>query len=439
MPHSVEAEQALVGSVLINPGIYGAIQVAASDFFLDRHKWIWDSFGRLYGSDTTIDLLTVSEDLKNNNQLKDVGGLAYLSSLLQHTPSSMHAEDYAKTVVDLSRRRSLISLAGRMVTAAMDTKASIEQSTPAMIDSLVGTIRVSGSAVHFASALQSTVDEVFERNKNPQDIWGVRTGYTDFDNATGGLHPGEVLYLSGMPGVGKSIIAMQAGLQMAQGGYPGVIYSLEMPANQVIRRWLSYLTKIPTRSLKSGRIAGAEFTLLGDAVQNTEHIPLYMSDSPDWTTVSLRADLSRLKATYNIEWFVLDYAYLLKDMPGVSENERSGFVSAQLKSICRALDLAGIVVHSLRKSEGDPDLMDLRGSGQQAYDSDLVVMVTKDKQNPNLLKCYFRKGRELENIDIGFELIKLDRVPAVGNAVKIDVNKLVEQYDRQESMNWTDH
>lgn len=441
IPHDEETEKALVGSVLINPDVYNTLDITAEDFYKHNNANIWRTFVRLQTSGTVIDLLTVTEDLQRRDRLNEIGGLAYLSSLITSVPSSLHVDDYARIVKDYSRRRQWLKIAGSMAASAYDTSAPIDKVAPQVMDLFTGSLQVTGSAAPLRGFLQTTLDETMERNKNPKDIWGIRTGYADLDNATGGLQKGEVLYLSGQPGVGKSIIAMQAGLQMAKNGHPGAIYSLEMPGTQVIRRWLAYLTKIPTRNIKSGRIKDVEFSNLAQAIGDMDTLPLYMSDSPDWTTISLRADLSRLKAAHGIEWFVLDYAYLLKDMPGASENERSGYVSAQIKSICRALGLAGVVVHSLRKSMGDPELMDLRGSGQQAYDSDLVIMVTKDDTQKDLLHCFFRKGRELENPDIGFDLLKLPGVPAVGNTMRVDVNQLSREKDTpyQHGMDWTDH
>jgi len=284
-----------------------------------------------------------------------------------------------------------------------------------VVDGLLQAVRSRGAAEHIERFTRKVLDEAIERMNNPLEIFGIPTGFRDLDEITGGLQPGEIMYLSGIPGTGKSIFAAQAGFQMAQNGHPGVIYSLEMSGEQVVRRRLSHQSKISVRQIKSGKFDPERLTDIIDAVSACDDLPLYLSDDVQWTTGSLRADLSRLKIQHQIEWFVLDYAYLLKDGIGLSENDRTGQISAQLKSISRGLNLSGIVIHSLRKTSGVPTGQDLRGNNQQFYDPDLLIFLTESSDDPNVIICTFGKGRELEKSKQSFRLVKLPGYPALGD------------------------
>jgi replicative DNA helicase len=279
-------------------------------------------------------------------------------------------------------------------------------------------IQTPGAAVHVNQYTRTVIEQAIERMEDPRDVWGIPTGYADFDRITGGLQPGEVLNVSGDPGIGKSIFVDQMGFQMALCDRPGVIYTLEMPGEQVVRRRLSYASRMAMREIKTGRFAPERLADLERAVEDINALPLYMSDSVHWSTASLRADLTRLKALREIEWFVLDYAYLLQDGRGLSENDKTGLISAQLKGICRSLRLAGVVILSQNKEgmrEKAKTGVGLRGSGQQFYDADLILFLNEIEDEKGAIMVTFGKGRELEESKKGFRLTRIAGFPAFGD------------------------
>lgn len=413
---SPETEEALVGAVLIAPEIFISLDIRPDQFYVHRLRYIWEAIASLHKQNLAVDILTVTEELDRSGRLAEVGGPAYLISLVNATPTSLHAADYASRIRDLARRRAWRELASRIARAAMDQEVVLEVEAAAVVDALLAAVTPSGAAVHIREYAKRLRSETLERVSDPRDHWGIPTGFADFDRITGGLQPGETLYISGEPGVGKSIFAMQAAFQMAERGRPGAIYSLEMPGAQVVRRRGSSLAKAPTRAVKSGKLNSHQLDQFMAALDRMEQLPVYMSDSVNWTTTGLRADLARLRVRAGIEWFVLDYAYLLQDGQGMSENDRTGYISSQIKSICRDLSLAGIVIHSLNKSgmTGIPGGAHLRGSGQQYYDTDLLMFLMPSDR-PGTVRCIFGKGRELENPRDFFDLAKLPGFPALGN------------------------
>lgn len=423
---NLEAEEALVGSVIINPGIFPNLSVLPEHFKIHRLRYIWEAIIRLYSSQTPIDYITVSDELNRVGKLQDVGGNSYLAQIVNVVPSSLNAEGYAKTIIDLSKRRTWNLLATKIAKIAIDLESDMEKSAGDVIDGLLQAAAIEGGASHIKKYMEKVLEETLARRADPQDIWGIPTGFIDFDRITGGLQQSEILFISGEPGMGKSIMAAQMGKQMAQAGHPGVIYSLEMPASQVIRRWLSADSEVTTRNIKSGRVSDREMPKILKQIEEYEQYPLYISDWPMMTTAGVRADLSRMKAQYGVEWFVLDYAYLLRDGEGLSENDRTGLISSRLKSICRSLNMAGIVIHSLNKMGMNariPTGDNLRGSGQMFYDTDLILFLIKS-EIANTVVCVFGKGRELEQPDQSFELRRIPMLPKLGNAAKIDTRLL---------------
>lgn len=427
---SHELEEAVVGSVLINPAIFPEIGLTSKDFFIHRLGWIWESITRLNQNDDAVDYATISEDLDRSGRLKEIGGQAYLVQLIQRTPTSLHAKEYAASVKDYARRRVWEDQAKRIAKLAYDRAADLEVEAAGIVDELLNAIRNPGAAVHWSEFVNQVYLDAESMRADPREVWGMKTHFIDFDQITGGLHPGEMMSISGDPGIGKSMLVDQMGFQMAYGGeinhvipphgtpygVPGVIYSLEMLGTSVARRLITGYSQVPTRSIKTGHVNDDQWASFVSAVETAGHIPLFMSDSAQWTTASLQADLSRLKVREGIQWFVLDYAYLMRDGDNLSENDKTGLISSRLKAMCRSLNLAGMIILSLNK-EGD-----VRGNAQQKYDADLILTLHEEKSQPGIVTCVFKKGRELERPKQAFDLFKSSGFPAFKNAVRRTMN-----------------
>lgn len=402
-----EAERAFLGAMLTSPYQIAEIELTPDDFFIHRNRWVWEAMQELVQTGMPVDNVTVAEELESKRRLKQIGGPAYLVNLLTGMPTSIHAKGYADIIRDKSRRRQLRDLAHDLVRAADKQDSDLDVEIPRFFDRLIDTARSKEGAVHINRFLSELYDEIDERAKEPKDIWGIPTGFADFDRITGGLHQGESLLISGKPGVGKSIFAVQMGFQMAS-NMPGVIYSLEMVGKAVTRRVVSAGARIETRKIKTGHLEGDDWTDIVAEVARLERLPLYMSDSSAWTTASLRADLARLKAQAGIGWFVVDYLYLLNDARGLDDTERTAHISKGIKQICKDLSMAGIAVHSITKAgmTGVPSMADLRGSGQVSFDADLITFLTgyvetesvvvPSPNQDNVRILWIGKGRELE-------------------------------------------
>jgi replicative DNA helicase len=429
-PQSRESEDAVIGSILINPAAFEEVEyLTAADFYIVRNGWIWSAFEKLHKTESRIDILTVSVELDKMGWLDEVGGVAYLSVLVNNIPSTLHIEAYAKIIKDKARRRNLLEQANSLARMAYDERSDISVAVDAVLDNITATASTKqDGAVHISAFTGQLVQEVDIRRENPDAIWGIRTGFYDFDNATGGMQDGELMILAGDSGVGKSMLAGQMAIQLAQGGWPGAYYSLEMTGTAVARRMVSGASKINTRKIKTGMLSDIEYGQFIDHIGQISGLPLFMSDASDWTIQQLRSDLVKLKRKYGIRWFILDYL-LLMDALTDDEIAATTIVSKGLKKICRSLGISGIAVHSLNKLGMDnnkPVKSNLRGSGQVVFNADLICIMTKDECKPEFRKLTFSKGRELEVDMFYFNLIKKDTFPFFQNAVtkSVDLSQL---------------
>lgn len=407
LPYSPMAEESLVGAALVDSRVLDLVDIQPDEFFIQRHGMIWSALLNLKSSGMTPDFVTVGNALNACGNLETVGGPAYLAKLIGDTPSSMGAANYARIVKDKASRRRVIRIASEMAKTAYDEDSQLEEKISRSMADLTAASCVAQGAVHWAHFLRQAYDFVDERHAHPGGVWGIPTGFKDYDILTGGLQLTELLLIAGKAGVGKSIVAMQMAQQIAETGEPGALYSLEMLGKTIGVRALSASSGISSRTLKSGSMTADQWPQFAQAVETQETYPIYMSDNDYWTTGGLRADLARLKRKHGIRWFIVDYSYLVADGQGVlNETERTQIVIAALKGICKSLELAGIVIHSLNK------LGELRGSGQVRYDADVVLFITApDELHPENIRCTFEKGRELDEQSKHFDLVRMQGVP----------------------------
>lgn len=415
--YSQEAEDAVLGAVIIDPDLMTQIVLAPDDFYNRRNREVWQTARELSHDGQAVDYLTLCERLERKNKLAEIGGAAFLTALIGHTPTTLHAEAYAGIVRDKARRRRVVQIANALAQAAWDEKSDLDQLTPGVIEQLASTTTVIQAARPLSEYLSELYDQLETRRENPAEVWGIPTGIAKYDRMTGGMQPGELEILSGVPGVGKSMLAMQRAAAMGAAS-PGAIYSMEMSGLSVARRLVSGESGVKTSAMKTGRISDDELPAFVAAIDKLSALSVHMSDCADWTTAQLRADLARLKAQAGIEWFLVDYLYLFRDGDDRTETEKTTTISRSLKRICRELELAGTAVHSVNKAgmgggEEDarksiPSNQNLRGSGQVVFDADIITFLTgytaghlvesiPQSQQKNLRVLWITKGRELED------------------------------------------
>lgn len=429
VPHSREAEEASLGAVLIDENrLYDLSPFLRSHhFYIHKHGWIWDAFLALDARRTPIDVLTVADELERKGQLSEVGGPAYLTALVNQAPSSTNAESYGRIVEGHAARRAMITAANKIAALAYDESKPIEECISDASAETAG-LEILNNSQNFVSLgdlLSATYDDVTERAKNPREVWGMATGLPMFDKKTGGLQLGELTYVVGGPGVGKTWLELGWSMELGR-QEPGAVISLEMKRNAIGRRLLSGITGVSTRAMKSGFMEAGDWPKLTDAIETHASYPVFIDDS-SYDTPRLRSTLAWLKREKGIRWFILDYALLMMDT-GKDETEQSKKISANMKRIVHDLNLSGIVLHSVVKVGMDgggeePKQADQRGSGQAIHDADIQLFLTKlyekdealsnlrPEQKAKMATLWCSKGRELEESKFKLHLTRRGSSP----------------------------
>ena len=385
-PHSREAEEAVVGSVLINPEAYFDVAdfLRPEDFYLHRLRWVWETFIRLNEARVPIDLLTVQEDLENHGQLGEIGGPAYLTSLVNNVPTSIHAEAYGRIIEQSAVRRRLLEAANQIAKTAykedLSLEAAIDESEKAVFG--VSENRAAADLASIRAVISEYFDEVEERSRRSEEILGVPTGFIDLDRLLGGLQPSDLLIIAGRPGQGKTSFLMSAAKNAAQMHRKKVaIFSMEMSNQQLVQRLISQETGINSQRLRTGKLEENEWELFAHSVEVLGETQIFLDDTPAITPTQMRAKCRRLHMEYELDLVVVDYLQL---MQGETRNDNRvqevSYISRSLKVLARELNVPVLAAAQLsraveQRADKRPVLSDLRESGSLEQDSDIVMFI----------------------------------------------------------------
>jgi replicative DNA helicase len=401
-PNSKEAEEAVLGSILLNPESYRSISpfINEDDFYVIRNQWIFSCIEDMIRKHIEIDILTVSQKLQDENKLSDIGGQQYLVGLINNTPTSMHGEHYAKIVQNLSKRRNMLSAANGLAKNAYDLENDIDEVIPSHISTILKSLKTENKTERLSVGLGKLWDDIQKRRDSPKEIFGLSTGINKLDEVTGGIQKMETFMISGEPGLGKSLLSIQIAFSMAKAGHAGIIYELEMGQLNTLRRSLSNESRVEARAMKTGYVNDSQMSDIGEAISRMEQLPIFISNSTSWTTAGIRADITRLKQEHCIEWFLVDYLGKLKDKYNGKEFERIGLMGSALHDTCMELNVAGILIHTMNKAgyTDNPGMEALSGDTKTGYDPDVAVFLTKNEtreyKNKNVINLSFGKFRE---------------------------------------------
>jgi replicative DNA helicase len=393
-PHNKQAEEALLGSLLIDPQKIKEINITAEDFYIIRNRWIWEAMKELSKQNTDVDILTITEYLKKQNQLEEIGGQAYLVKLINQTPSSMNAESYANIIREKRQRRGCLEIASELAKFAYQEDQKIDEVIPGIMTALTKNSEIVEGAKPISAALDHFYEDLIKRIEDPKDIYGIPTGLTDLDYLTGGLQRGELTIVAGEPEKGKTKLMTQIIMQMAK-NFPGAFYQMEMSDISIMRRIISSESGVLARPMKTGRLEQYQIDKIMETIGKIDSMNIIFSDYTGWNINSWRADIARLKNKYDIQWVALDYLYKMHGYEDHSEFERLGLVTRDLKSIARDFNVAIYANHSLIKPGlGDFKLSDMRGSMQIGYEADTAYFLVGDEKDKNLVHLLIKKFRE---------------------------------------------
>jgi len=431
-PHSREAEEAVLGSVLINPEMYYEIAqfLKAEDFYIVRNRWIWEAFTRLHERRVPIDFLTVNQELEQKNQLAEVGGPAYLMSLINQTPTSLHAEAYGRIIEDNSIRRRMLGSANDLARLAYNQQESIET----IIDEAEKSIfSVSERRIrHDMQPIQEVLSDVYDRvdhmSQRDEEIYGVPTGLIDLDKLLGGLQKSDLLIVAGRPGMGKTGFLLSIAKNAAQKHKKHVaMFSLEMSNEQLVQRLIAQETGIDTQRLRTGKLNDDEWPLFTHAIEVLSDTHLYLDDTPAITPLQLRTKCRRMDLEYKLDLIIIDYLQLMSsDNRTDNRVQEVSYISRNLKVLARELNVPVLTAAQLsraveQRADKKPVLSDLRESGSLEQDADIVMFINrpdsleKDSPKANMAEIIVAKHRNGPTHP-GIELVFLSSLARFENA-----------------------
>jgi replicative DNA helicase len=408
--YSREAEEAVIGSVLINPEAYYDVApfLKADDFYIHRHQWIWDAFVRLHERRIPVDHLTVSEELNQMGQLAEVGGPAYLTALINNVPTSLHAEAYGRLVEENAIRRKMLTAANDIAKLAYQESVGVDDVMDGAEKAIFGVSerRMTRDLQPIQQVLSEYYDRIDQLASRGEDIYGVPTGFLDLDRLLMGLQPSDFIIVAGRPGMGKTAFMLSAAKNAAQTHKKHVaLFSLEMSNEQLVQRLISQETGIDSQRLRTGKLSEEEWPLFTHAIEVLSDTRVFLDDTPALTPLQLRTKSRRLHLEFGLDLIVVDYLQLMASGTR-SENrvQEVSYISRNLKVLARELNVPVLAAAQLsraveQRADKEPQLSDLRESGSLEQDADIVMFIhrpevyEKDTLKQNIAQIKIAKHR----------------------------------------------
>src|SRR5688572_3785951 len=397
-PHSVEAEQSLLGALLLDNQAFDRVAdvVVAEDFYRDDHRRIWRHIARLIEANRPADVVTVSESIEASEDKDKTGGAAYLAALAQNTPSALNVRRYAELVRERSVQRRLAQVATEIAESALAPTGKDVGQLLDEAESKIFQIAESGARKDQGLiGISPVLAKVFERidhlhsQDNPSDITGVPSGFVDVDRMTAGLQPGDLIIVAGRPSMGKTAfslnIAEHVGLELK---LPVLVFSMEMGGTQLATRLLGSVGKVDAQALRTGRLSPTDWDRLGHALGKLNEAPILIDESPGLNPLELRARARRKWREYGgLGLIVIDYIQLMQGSDaGQQENRATELseISRGMKSMAKELKCPVICLSQLNRSleqrpNKRPVMSDLRESGALEQDADMIFFIYRDE------------------------------------------------------------
>lgn len=392
-PHSIEAEQSVLGGLMLDNRAWDQIadRVRESDFYRHDHRLIYRVMAKLSEQSKPLDVLTVSESLRELHELDNAGGEVYLFELANNTPSVANIVAYADIVRERSVLRQLIATANEIAGHAFNPEGRSSVELLDLAEREVFAISEQGARVggpvNVKDYLATTMDKIDTLFHSSNPITGIPTGYHDFDEMTSGLQPSDLVIIAGRPSMGKTTYAMNIAEHVAiKSKLPTLIFSMEMPGDAIVMRLLSSLCRIDQLRIRTGKLEDEDWPRISSTVSMLSDTPLFIDDTPALSPAEMRARARRLAKEHGqIGLIVVDYLQLMQ-VPGFSENRTAEIseISRSLKSLAKELKVPVIALSQLnrgleQRADKRPVMSDLRESGAIEQDADLIVFIYRDE------------------------------------------------------------
>ncbi len=415
MPYSAEAEQSVLGGILIDSNCISAVSeiISENDFYFEHNKTIFSAMQILFNSNSPIDIVTVADRLKQEGNLEAVGGVNYLSSVAAGVPTTSNITQYCEIVAQKALQRRLVNAGGSIMNLGYDAPegvdAALEQSEKLIFDILQN--KDSNGIVHIREVLGDSFNMMQEMNSKKGKVSGVPTGFGYLDQMTSGLQKSDLILIAARPAMGKTSFALNIAQNAAiRNGVTTAIFNLEMSREQLANRIICGEAMVSGTKLKEGSLDADDWIRIGENLSQIEKAPIFIDDSSAVSVAEIRAKCRRLKQRHNLGLVVIDYLQLMQgNSRGDSGNRQNEIadISRSLKILAKELDIPIITLSQLSRGPESrtnkrPMLSDLRESGAIEQDADIVIFLYRDEyynpdsQDKNIAECIIAKHRNGE-------------------------------------------
>jgi len=421
-PHNLEAEQAVLGSMMIDKeAVYTVLGILSpEDFYKESHQIIYNSLLSLEAKGEPIDMITLTEELRQDNNLEKVGGVGYIATIANAVPTAANVGHYASIVYEKAVLRKLIrvstNIANRCFEDREDTFELLDDAERKILE--IATKRSSDDLVPLKRVLSDTLEKIEMLASQKGSVTGVPSFFVDLDRITSGWQRSDLIILAARPAMGKTSFGLNIALNAAlKGKVPVAIFSLEMSREQLVQRLISSEARIDQHKLRTGRLQDDEWLRLTKAVQPLSTAQIYIDDTPAISVLELRAKARRLKAEKGLELIVIDYLQLMQVNNRKNENRQQEIseISRSLKALARELNIPVLALSQLSRAveqthEKRPALSHLRESGALEQDADLVMFIYReeyynpDTDRPGIAEIIIAKHRNGPTgiVELGF-------------------------------------
>ncbi|MEH6449302.1 MAG: replicative DNA helicase [Oleispira sp.] len=393
-PHSIDAEQSVLGGLLLDNRAWESVSevLEDTDFYSHKHRNIYRAIKSLVDQEQPVDVVTVSEELEELGTLNEIGGIAYLGELADMTPSTANSGAYGVIVKERSQQRRLIEAASEITLQAYEPEGKnsldILSDAEQKIAQIAEGNRKEGGPVIVGPLLKSTLDQLDELFNKPEGLSGITSGFTEIDNRTSGFQKADMVVVAGRPSMGKTTYAMNlVENALIATKRPCIVFSMEMPSESIVMRMLSSIGKIDQTRIRSGKLIEDDWPKLSSAVNILKDLPLYIDDTPALTPQDMRA---RCRKVYrendnDIGLVMVDYMQLMQ-VTGASEgrSQEISEISRSMKAIAKEFSCPIIALSQLNRSleqrpNKRPVMSDLRESGAIEQDADIIAFIYRDE------------------------------------------------------------
>lgn len=413
VPQDIESEKSFLGAILIDPDVMSDVadKITADEFYEPAHQKIFSAMLRLHDDNTSIDLLTLSRELKKGNELKEVGGRVYLVEIAESVPTAAGVTTYAGYIRDAATKRKYIHAAAEITDIALGDELSGKDLNDKVEGLILNANKEYGSSdvVSFEQLASDAFNRIEDMVENPDRLRGLRTGFTDLDKAIMGLNKSKLLILAARPAMGKSTLAQNIMTNVAMKEKKPVVYfTLEMGNDELTDRILSAHAGIDNQRIQSGQLKGDDFTKITEAISELSDAPILIDQSAALSVLEIRTKARRMHRKHKLGLIVIDYLQLMqasrvsKDPNRVQEVSE---ISRGLKLLARELDVPVLALSQLSRAvdgrnDKRPVLSDLRESGSIEQDADVVMFMYREgyydkegAEDPNLTELIVAKNR----------------------------------------------